>query len=155
MIGDLVLIDTGGELLGYQSDITRTFQFGSGKNTTLSNAWNLVLQAQTTTLQLIKPGISCATIAQAARNVIINGGYGPGYTYFTHRLGHGIGIQGHEDPYMVENNNDTLLVPSMTFSVEPGIYVSNDFGIRIEDIVVVTETGYQLFGTRATTMEYP
>lgn len=87
--------------------------------------WNLVKQAQTAALNTIRPGVSCLAVEDAARQVIINGGYGPDYQYFSHRLGHGIGIQGHEEPYLVRNNT-MILQPGMTFSVEPGIYIPNE-----------------------------
>ncbi|KAI8979913.1 hypothetical protein BDB01DRAFT_843923 [Pilobolus umbonatus] len=132
-----VLIDTGGELMGYQSDTTRTFFMGKrGHNQTIEDAWYLVRRAQENVLNHSHTGISCAQVDQTARKIISNGGYGP---YFTHRLGHGIGMEMHEEPYMNQGNTEQILTPGMTFSVEPGIYIPNEFGIRLEDIVVVSE----------------
>jgi len=156
---EMILIDTGGELHGYQSDITRTFQLHDGgtasQNQTKLQAWNLVKQAQLAALAAIRPGAVASDIDAAARKVIVDGGYGPGFRFFTHRLGHGIGLEGHEDPYMVGSNNNTRLLPGMTFSVEPGIYVLDDFGVRLEDIVTVTDTGYEVFGELANTLDDP
>jgi len=140
-------MDVGGSLYGYNSDITRTFKIGSVPlNANQTNAYQTVKRAQLAALSVIKPGIPCSTADDAARNVIIDAGYGPGFTYFTHRLGHGIGLQGHEDPYLVKGNNNTLFAPGMVFSIEPGIYVQGQFGIRLEDIAYVTENGVTVFG---------
>ncbi|KAI9254617.1 peptidase M24, structural domain-containing protein [Phascolomyces articulosus] len=135
-----VLIDTGGELLGYQSDTTRTFFLGNREdhNQTIVDAWYLVKQAQQSVLKNGHAGSSCAEIDLSARRVITTAGYG---RYFTHRLGHGIGEEMHEEPYMNQGNTELALEPGMTFSVEPGIYVPHEFGIRLEDIVVVNEQG--------------
>jgi len=145
--GDLLLMDVGGSLLGYNSDITRTFRIGSAPLTSnQSEAWQTVKNAQLAALNVIKPGVPCAAADAAARGVITDAGYGPGYGYFTHRLGHGIGLQGHEDPYLVMGNNNTIFAPGMTFSIEPGIYVQGQFGIRLEDIAYVTDNGVATFG---------
>ncbi|KAI7851549.1 peptidase M24, structural domain-containing protein [Circinella umbellata] len=135
-----VLIDTGGEYLGYQSDTTRTFFLGNrgDHNQTIVDAWYLVKQAQQSVIKNGHAGSSCAEIDLSARHVITRAGYG---RYFTHRLGHGIGEEMHEEPYMNQGNTDLHLEPGMTFSVEPGIYVPHEFGIRLEDIVVVNEQG--------------
>ncbi|CEP13668.1 hypothetical protein [Parasitella parasitica] len=134
-----VLIDTGGELLGYQSDTTRTFFMGKrGHNETIEDAWYLVRRAQENVLNQTGAGSTCAQVDLTARHIIDKGGYGK---YFTHRLGHGIGLRMHDEPYMHQGNTEQLLQPGMTFSVEPGIYVTNEFGIRLEDIVVVREDG--------------
>lgn len=122
----LILIDTGGDLYNYQSDISRTLTIDfDAMSQKQKDIWNLVKQAQTAALNTIRPGVSCLAVEDAARQVIINGGYGPDYQYFSHRLGHGIGIQGHEEPYLVRNNT-MILQPGMTFSVEPGIYIPNE-----------------------------
>ncbi|KAI8085968.1 peptidase M24, structural domain-containing protein [Gilbertella persicaria] len=134
-----VLIDTGGELLGYQSDTTRTFFMGKrGHNQTIEDAWYLVRRAQENVLNRVGVGMTCAEVDLTARQIIDKGGYAE---YFTHRLGHGIGLLMHEDPYMNQGNIEQYLAPGMTFSVEPGIYITNEFGIRLEDIVVVKEDG--------------
>ncbi|PHZ10090.1 Creatinase/aminopeptidase, partial [Rhizopus microsporus ATCC 52813] len=134
----VVLIDTGGELYGYQSDTTRTFFLGKKDfNETIKDAWYLVKQAQESVLDhTIAGNTTAAQVDLAARHVIQKGGYGP---YFTHRLGHGIGLEMHEEPYMNKGNTELVLVPGMTFSVEPGIYITNEFGIRLEDIAVVSD----------------
>ncbi|KAI8384301.1 peptidase M24, structural domain-containing protein [Radiomyces spectabilis] len=134
-----VLIDTGGELLGYQSDTTRTFFLGpEGFNKTIEDAWYTVRRAQEKVLNQAAAGMPCAEVDLTARHVIDEAGYGQ---YFTHRLGHGIGMEMHEEPYMNQGNTDQILEPGFTFSVEPGIYVAREFGIRLEDIVVVNQEG--------------
>ncbi|KAI9311824.1 peptidase M24, structural domain-containing protein [Dichotomocladium elegans] len=136
-----VLIDTGGELLGYQSDTTRTFFMGSqgsGHNQTIVDAWYSVRRAQEAVLKEVSEGIICADVDLTARRVIQEAGFG---RFFTHRLGHGIGEEMHEEPYMNQGNTAIRLQQGMTFSVEPGIYVPNEFGIRLEDIVVVNVQG--------------
>ncbi|CAO3633351.1 unnamed protein product [Cunninghamella blakesleeana] len=146
----LVLIDTGGELYGYQSDTTRTFFISDNNNneenedqkqmnTTIVNAWYTVHQAQATVLATIQKGQSCAQVDLTARHVIEKDGLGE---FFTHRLGHGIGLEMHEEPYMNQGNTNCFLQPGFTFSVEPGVYVTNEFGIRLEDIVVVNQEGH-------------
>lgn len=111
-----VLIDTGGELLGYQSDTTRTFFMGErGHNQTIEDAWYLVRRAQENVLNLVGVGMTCSQVDLIARHILNEGGYGP---YFTHRLGHGIGKEMHEEPYMNQGNVGQYLAPGMTFSVE-------------------------------------
>ncbi|KAI7869016.1 peptidase M24 [Spinellus fusiger] len=134
-----VLIDTGGRLLGYQADITRTFFLSErGHNQTIEDAWYSVRRAQDNVLNQSRAGDSCAEVDLYARHTIEQAGFGP---YFTHRLGHGIGEEMHEEPYMNQGNHVQLLEPGMTFSVEPGIYITGEFGIRLEDIVVVNQQG--------------
>ncbi|KAI7906912.1 RIO1 family-domain-containing protein [Cokeromyces recurvatus] len=123
-----VLIDTGGELLGYQSDCTRTFFMGArGYNQTIEDAWYLVRRAQENVLNHTEANMTCAQVDLTARHIIDKAGYG---LYFTHRLGHGIGREMHEEPYMNQGNKAQHLVPGITFSVEPGIYVPQEFGIH-------------------------
>lgn len=111
-----VLIDTGGELLGYQSDTTRTFFMGKrGFNRTIEDAWYLVRRAQENVLNLVGPGMTCSQVDLIARHIINEGGYG---AHFTHRLGHGIGKEMHEEPYLNQGNIGQFLAPGMTFSVE-------------------------------------
>lgn len=135
----LVLIDTGGQLYDYQSDTTRTFFIDpAAVNHTIRAAWQTVHQAQQAVLDNTKQGDSCARVDLTARDLISDAGWGDA---FTHRLGHGIGLEMHEEPYMNQGNTNCFLKPGFTFSVEPGIYVPGEFGIRLEDIVVVNEHG--------------
>ena len=136
----MVLVDAGGSLHGYSSDITRTAVFGAEPTERQRSIWELVRRAQDAAFKAARPGVECQAVDAAARKVIEDGGFGPAYRYFTHRLGHGIGMDGHEYPYMVKGNT-TLLAPGMCFTDEPGIYVRGELGIRHEDTVVVTESG--------------
>jgi Xaa-Pro dipeptidase len=138
--GDVVLIDGGGKLHGYTSDITRTAVFGAPPSDRQRKIWDLVRKAQDTAFRAIRPGVECQAIDAAARQVIEDAGFGPDYRFFTHRLGHGIGMDGHEHTYFVRGNT-TRLEPGMCFSDEPGIYVPGELGIRHEDIVFVTADG--------------
>src|SRR6267142_1029284 len=101
-----------------------------------------------------KPGAQCQTVDAAARKVIVDGGYGPDYKFFTHRLGHGIGMDGHEWPYLVRGNR-TKLAANMTFSDEPGIYIRGEFGVRLEDDMHITEDGAELFTAQSPSLEQP
>ena len=134
--GDVVLVDTGCTFNGYYSDITRTVVFGKPSERQ-KRIWNLVLKANRTAFSSIKPGTTCEDADKYARDVISSGDFG---RYFIHRLGHGIGLQGHEHPYLVKGNK-LPLKSSMTFTIEPGIYIVGELGIRIEDTVVCTEDG--------------
>jgi Xaa-Pro dipeptidase len=147
--GDYVLLDIGGELNGYQSDISRTFRVGKG-TAEIDEAWKVVQQAQAKAFAAIKAGVNCSTIDSVAREVV----EARFPNAFTHRLGHGIGIQGHEDPYFVQGNS-VMLAEGMTLSVEPGIYLPGKFGIRLEDIVVVTKDGCEVFGSRPMSVTKP
>ncbi len=137
--GDVVLIDGGCKLEGYSSDITRTGIFGKPSEK-IMRAYDLVRGAQNAALDAARSGKLSGTVDDAARAVIASGGYGPGYKFFTHRLGHGIGLDGHEHPYLVRGSK-TVLAPGMTFSNEPGIYIPGEFGIRCEDDMVITTDG--------------
>ncbi|KAI7823603.1 peptidase M24, structural domain-containing protein [Gamsiella multidivaricata] len=143
--GMMVLIDSGARLHGYLSDITRTFWIKRGDskdmNDELDKVWDIVKNAQQAALHTVRPGASCASVDKAARSLIASEGYG---IRFTHRLGHGLGLDGHEDPYLNIGNTDTALRPGMVFTNEPGIYVEGSFGIRLEDVVLVTENGYEI-----------
>ncbi|OAQ31542.1 Creatinase/aminopeptidase [Linnemannia elongata AG-77] len=155
--GMMVLIDTGARLHGYLSDITRTFWIRRGHskemNEELDKVWETVKSAQTAALEAVKPGAACSSIDKAARGVISDQGYG---ARFTHRLGHGLGMEGHEEPYLNIGNTDTALKPGMVFTNEPGIYVEGSYGIRLEDVVLVTETGYEILsGNLATSATEP
>jgi Xaa-Pro aminopeptidase len=136
--GDIVLVDIGCTLDGYCSDITRVCSFGEAPEET-AHLYDLVYNAHRAAYNAVKPGISCQDVDSAARAVINEAGYGE---RFFHRTGHGIGLSVHEKPYIVENNEDKL-VEGMCFSIEPGVYLSDLFGIRIENIVTVTESGVQ------------
>jgi Xaa-Pro dipeptidase len=138
--GDVVLIDGGCDVHGYGSDVTRTAVFGAQPSERQRRIWDLVRRAQQAAFAAARPGVECQAVDAAARRVIEDGGFGPGYAFFTHRLGHGIGLDGHEWPYMVRGST-TRLAPGMTFTDEPGIYVKGELGIRHEDTLVVTEDG--------------
>jgi Xaa-Pro dipeptidase len=137
--GDVVLIDGGCGVDGYASDVTRTGIFGKPSDK-IAKAYELNRKAQDAALDAARSGRLSGTVDDAARTVIVNGGYGPGYKYFTHRLGHGIGLDGHEHPYLVKGST-TSLEPGMTFSNEPGIYVPGEFGMRCEDDMVIMPDG--------------
>jgi Xaa-Pro dipeptidase len=142
----VVLIDAGSRVEGYTSDITRTIWFGDAPSEEFKKVYNLVHDAQTAAIETGKPFTTqCQELDRAARKVITNGGYGQ---YFTHRLGHGMGMDGHEPPYMVEGN-ETRIEPGMVFTDEPGIYQLNKFGVRIEDDCLMTESGIEVLSHRA------
>lgn len=151
--GDVVLVDTGGSLHGYRSDISRTWVHGTPSDE-LRRAFATVVEAQRAALDRIHPGTPCGEVDAAARAVIEAAGFGSGYERFTHRLGHGIGLQVHEHPYLVRGSK-RVLAPGMTMSDEPGIYVPGRFGVRIEDIVAVTEDGHEVFGPMVESLDEP
>jgi Xaa-Pro dipeptidase len=138
--GDIVLIDGGGRLHGYASDITRTGVFGAPPTPRQRTIWDVVRRAQEAAFRAARPGMEAQSVDAAARKVIEDAGFGPGYRYFTHRVGHGIGMDGHEWTYLVRGN-DTRLRPGMCFSDEPGIYIPGELGVRHEDIITITEDG--------------
>lgn len=151
--GTIVMIDGGCKVEGYTSDITRTFVLGT-PTAKMREVFDLELRAQTAALQAARPGLPCEAVDAAARKVIVDAGYGPGYKFFSHRVGHGMGMDGHEWPYLVRGN--TLpLEPGMTFSDEPGIYLPGEFGMRLEDDMVITESGAELFTPQSTSLERP
>ena len=137
--GDAVLLDDGTTVEGYQSDVTRTGVFGR-PSAQLQRAFEIVRKAQDAALAAAVAGRECGSVDDAARKVIVDAGFGPGYKFFPHRLGHGIGMDGHEWPYLVRGNR-TILKPRMTFSNEPGIYVPGEYGLRCEDDMVISESG--------------
>ncbi len=143
--GDVLLIDTGASLHGYQSDISRTWTFGAPPSDEVSRVWHVVRDAQRAAYEAIAPGKPAKSIDARAREVVDARGFGPGYRTFTHRLGHGIGMEGHEDPYF-DGGSEVVLEPGMTLSDEPGIYLPGKFDVRIEDIVLVTKQGADVFG---------
>jgi len=134
--GDMLVIDWGAASEGYISDLTRTFAVGEVA-AEYKKIHNIVQQANAAGRAAAKPGIPCANVDKSARAVIEATGYGQ---YFTHRTGHGIGMESHEEPYM-RGDNLQILEPGMAFTVEPGIYLPNRNGVRIEDNVVTTESG--------------
>ena len=141
----VVLIDAGGEFQGYASDITRTRWFGDAVPRKFREIYDVVHDAQTAAMARVRPGVPCEEIDRAARAVITKAGYG---RYFTHRLGHGMGMDEHEPAYMVEGNKRPL-EPGFVFSVEPGIYLPNEYGLRIEDDFTCTSSGGELLSRRA------
>ena len=151
--GTILLIDGGCTVEGYQSDISRTFVLGKPTDK-MKKVFEIERRAQDAALAAAKPGVPCENVDAAARKVIVDAGFGPDYTYFTHRVGHGIGMDGHEWPYLVRGN--TLpLAPGMTFSDEPGIYIRGEFGVRLEDDMVITEDGARLFTPQSSSLEHP
>jgi Xaa-Pro dipeptidase len=154
--GDLILVDTGGFLHGYASDITRTWAFPdpAAIDAERRRAWQVVHDAQSAALAQIRPGVRAASVDAAARAVIAAAGFDPDYQQFSHRLGHGIGMEVHEAPYLVRGS-EQLLERGNTMSNEPGLYLPGEFGIRLEDIVAVGEDGPELFGPRAAALERP
>jgi len=137
--GDVVLIDGGCTVDGYQSYITRTGVFGK-PSAKIQTVFEIVRKAQDAALDAARAKKLSGSVDDAARSVINSAGYGPGYKYFTHRLGHGIGLDGHEHPYLVRGST-TVLEPGMTFSNEPGIYIPSEFGLRCEDDMVISAEG--------------
>jgi Xaa-Pro aminopeptidase len=145
---EAVLIDAWDKPEGYYYDITRSTFFGKPTDE-YRKIWSIVLDAQTAAIEKAAPGVPCFQVDAAAREVIEKAGYGE---YFTHRLGHGLGIDVHEPPYMVAHNR-TLLEPGMTFTSEPGIYLPGRFGVRIEDDILCTEGGAESLSPRVTRLE--
>jgi Xaa-Pro dipeptidase len=155
--GSIVMIDDGCTVEGYESDITRTFVLGKASakvRDKMNQVFDIVHRAQAAALAAARPGAECGSVDAAARKVITGAGYGPDYKYFTHRLGHGLGMDGHEWPYLVRGNT-TRLQTNMTTSNEPGIYIRGEFGIRLEDDMHVTENGSELFTPQSPSLEDP
>jgi Xaa-Pro dipeptidase len=136
--GDSIVIDFGGLCGGYCSDMTRTVFVGKASEE-YKNVYAVVKEAQERAVKSVKPGIKASQVDAAARRCIEESGYGE---YFIHRTGHGIGMEVHEEPYITDSS-DLILEPGMVFSIEPGIYLPGKFGVRIEDLVMVTETGVE------------
>lgn len=157
--GTIIMIDDGCTVEGYQSDITRTFVLGRATDK-MKNVFDIVHQAQTAALKAARPGVPLEAIDAAGRKVIVDAGYGPGFKYFTHRLGHGMGMDGHEWPYLVKNNmygwdQAVKLQSGMVFSDEPGIYIRGEFGVRLEDDMHITDSGAELFTPQSPSIEEP
>jgi Xaa-Pro dipeptidase len=151
--GTIVLIDGGCKAEGYTSDISRTFVLGKAPDK-MKQVFDIVHRAQSAALAAAKPGADCGSVDAAARKVIVDAGYGPDYKYFKHRVGHGMGMDGHEWPYLVRGNT-VKMEPQMTFSDEPGIYIRGEFGIRLEDDMHITENGAELFTPQSPSLEEP
>ncbi|HTS50310.1 MAG TPA: Xaa-Pro peptidase family protein [Bryobacteraceae bacterium] len=153
--GDLVLIDDGCSVEGYQSDVTRTVIFGKPTQRQ-RDIWELERKAQDAALAAAKPGRTCESVDAAARKVITDYGFGPGYKVpgLPHRTGHGIGLDGHEWPYLVRGNK-RLLEPGMCFSDEPTIAIYGEFGIRLEDCMHITEDGARTFTKQSPAIDQP
>lgn len=151
--GTILLMDGGCGVEGYESDISRTVVLGKPTDK-MKKVWDIVHRAQAAALAAAKPGVQAQSVDAAARKVISDAGYGPDYKYFTHRLGHGIGMDGHEWPYLVRGNT-LLLAPNMCFSDEPGIYIRGEFGVRLEDDMHITENGAELFTAQSKSIEQP
>lgn len=134
---DAVILDFGGTRSGYGSDLSRTVHVGDRPNDELVRVHDTVRRAQEAGYAAARAGVAAQTVDAAARAVIADAGYGD---FFIHRLGHGIGLDGHEHPYLVSGNEQTL-APGMSFSIEPGIYLPGRFGVRIEDIAIIAEDG--------------
>jgi Xaa-Pro dipeptidase len=151
--GSIIMLDDGCLVEGYQSDITRTFVLGTPSDK-MKKVFDIVHRAQSAALQAARPGVPCESVDAAARKIISDAGYGPDYKFFTHRVGHGMGMDGHEWPYLVHGNK-TLLEPNMVFSDEPGIYIPGEFGIRLEDDMHITESGAELFTPQSPSLTEP
>jgi Xaa-Pro dipeptidase len=151
--GEIVMMDGGCRVEGYVSDITRTFVLGKAGEK-MSRIFEIVHRAQSTALATARPGLPAEKVDAAARKVITDAGYGPGYKYFAHRVGHGMGMDGHEWPYLV--GGDTLaLAANMMFSDEPGIYIPGEFGVRLEDDMHITESAAELLTPQSPSLEQP
>lgn len=153
--GDMVLIDTGAPIDGYCSDITRSYVFGE-PSARQREIWDLEKAAQAAGFAAAKPGNRCEDIDAAARGVINGAGFGPGYATpgLPHRTGHGIGLDVHEWPYLVKGDK-TVLKPGMTFSNEPTICIYGEFGVRLEDHMLITESGARWFTEPAHSVDDP
>jgi Xaa-Pro dipeptidase len=157
--GSILMLDDGCEVEGYTSDITRTFVLGNATDK-MKRVFDLVHRAQSAAIKVAKPGVVTGDVDAAARKVIVDGGYGPGFTYFSHRVGHGIGMDMHEWPYFVKNNMfgydlHPRLQAGNLLSDEPGIYIKGEFGIRLEDDLLITEAGSELLTPQSPSLEDP
>jgi len=157
--GTIIMMDDGCTVEGYQSDITRTFVLGKATDK-MKKVFDIVHEAQSAALKAARPGAPLESIDAAARKVIVDAGYGPGFKYFSHRVGHGMGMDGHEWPYLVQNNmfgweKALAMKPGMMFSDEPGVYIRGEFGVRLEDDMVVTASGAELLTPQSPSIENP
>lgn len=153
--GDIVLLDAGCSVQGYQSDITRTTVFGTPSARQVE-VWNLERRAQDAAFAAARPGATCGSVDAAARKVITDAGFGPGYALpgLPHRTGHGIGMDGHEAPNFVKDSQ-VIIQPGMCFSDEPNISIYGEFGIRLEDCLYVTEDGPRFFSAQSPSIDRP
>jgi Xaa-Pro dipeptidase len=151
--GTILLMDGGCSVEGYASDISRTFVLGKPTDK-MKSVFDIVHKAQATALATAKPGVPCENVDAAARKVITDAGFGPGYKYFTHRVGHGMGMDGHEWPYLVGGDKLPMRA-NMTFSDEPGIYIPGEFGVRLEDDMHILANGSELFTAQSPSLENP
>jgi Xaa-Pro dipeptidase len=151
--GAPVIMDDGCTVEGYQSDISRTFVLGKASDRA-KRVFDIVHKAQRAALDAAQPGVPCQNVDAAARKVIADSGFGPDYKFFSHRVGHGIGMDGHEWPYLVRGNN-LPLAAGMTFSDEPGVYIPSEFGVRLEDDMYITQQGAKLFTPQSPSIEQP
>ena len=157
--GTILMLDDGCSVEGYTSDITRTFVLGKATDK-MKAVFDIVHKAQSAAVSAAKPGVPLADVDAAARKVIVDAGYGPGFKYFTHRVGHGMGMDMHEWPYFVKNNMfgwdlHPVLQPKMILSDEPGIYIRDEFGVRLEDDLHTTEDGAELLTPQSPSLEEP
>jgi Xaa-Pro dipeptidase len=151
--GTILLIDGGCQVEGYSSDLSRTFVLGKATDR-MKQVFEIEQRAQKVALATARPGVECQAVDAAARKVISDAGFGPDYKYFTHRVGHGMGMDGHEWPYLVRGNTLPLQA-GMVFSDEPGIYIPGEFGVRLEDDMHITEGGAELFTRTSPSLEDP
>ena len=151
--GTILLMDGGCKVEGYESDISRTVVLGKPTDK-MKTVFEIVHRAQATALATAKPGVPCEAVDAAARKVIVDAGYGPDYAHFGHRVGHGIGMDGHEWPYLVRGNK-LPLAQRMCFSDEPGVYIRGEFGVRLEDDMHITDNGAELFTPQSPSLEEP
>ncbi len=157
--GSILMLDDGCVVEGYTSDITRTFVLGKPTDK-MKSVFDIVQRAQSAAIRAARPGVPTGDVDDAARKIIVDSGYGPGFTYFTHRLGHGIGLDMHEWPYFVKNNmfgwdQSPHLAANMVLSDEPGIYIRGEFGIRLEDDLLITESGSKLLTPQCPSLDDP
>ena len=151
--GTILLMDGGCKVEGYTSDISRTFVLGKPTDK-MKKVFDVVHRAQSAALASARPGIACGDVDAAARKVITDAGFGPDYKFFTHRVGHGMGMDVHEWPYLVRGNPHPTAA-NMVFSDEPGVYIRGEFGIRLEDDLHITENGAELFTPQSSSLEHP
>jgi Xaa-Pro aminopeptidase len=143
--GDVVVVDIGGPIgEGYNSDSTRTYAIGEPRDADVAATYAILQEAQRAAVAAVRPGVTAEQVDAVARDIIAGAGFGE---YFIHRTGHGIGLDVHEEPYII-SGNDLPLEPGMAFSIEPGIYQAGRWGARIEDIVVVTDDGAEALNNR-------
>jgi Xaa-Pro dipeptidase len=157
--GSILMLDDGCVVEGYTSDITRTFCYGKPTDKQ-RRVFDIVKAAQTAAMKTARPGLPLKQVDLAARRVISDAGFGPGYKYFTHRVGHGIGMDMHEWPYLSENNmflgdRHPVLARDMTFSDEPGVYIQGEFGVRLEDELHITADGAEQLTPQSPSLDEP